>query len=308
MPSSTEQKETFGPFTVLKSVGSGSFGKVQLVRDANGVTLCIKIAEEKHSLAKAMLKHEVAMYEYVKNASHKSKPCLPEVYWVGRIETQLVMAMERLGPSLSYYLNTGTSHGRFSHKTTLMLAIQMLDLVSVLHCCGVVHRDLKPDNLVFGAPGSGNENKLFLIDLGLAKVFKTPDNKHIKFQTGKPLTGTARYTSLYSHMGYELSRRDDLESLLYLWIFFMKGSLPWQGLPKNVKKREKYRRIGEKKRVTSPEMLCKDVPTPFLTFFKRIRTLTFKQRPDYVALRNLFTSYFTKKGFVYDRFDWQEGG
>ena len=117
---------------------------------------------------------------------------------------------------------------------------------------------MKPENFLMGR--GAKSNLVHLIDFGLAKKYKdSKTNHHIPMKEGKSLTGTARYTSIKTHMGIEQSRRDDIEGMLYVLLYFLRGELPWQGLSaKN--KEEKYKKIMEIKIATPIEELCRGLP------------------------------------------------
>ncbi|AQK97759.1 Putative casein kinase family protein [Zea mays] len=120
----------------------------------------------------------------------------------------------------------------------------------------------------------------------------------------KNLTGTARYASVNTHLGIEQSRRDDLESLGYVLMYFLRGSLPWQGLKAGTKK-QKYEKISEKKVATSIEALCRGYPTEFASYFHYCRSLRFDDKPDCSYLKRLFRDLFIREGFQFDYvFDW----
>ena len=132
---------------------------------------------------------------------------------------------------------------------------QMIGRVEHVHSRSFIHRDMKPENFVMGI--GKYCNKLYIIDFGLAKRYRDTRTKvHIPYREDKNLTGTARYASVNAHLGIEQSRRDDLESLGYVIMYFMRGSLPWQGL-KAATKKQKYERISQKKLDTSVEVLTK---------------------------------------------------
>jgi len=159
-------------------------------------------------------------------------------------------------------------------------------------------------------------NMVYIIDFGLAKRYRDPvHNNHIPYKEHKSLTGTARYASLNTHLGCEQSRRDDIESLGYVLVYFIKGHLPWQGL-RAVTKKQKYDKIKEKKLGTPPEVLCSAKNSEeahfmhaFVNYLKICRSLKFEDRPDYTHLRCLFKNIFTTAGFKTDFvFDWNKVG
>jgi len=148
-------------------------------------------------------------------------------------------------------------------------------------------------------------NLVYIIDFGLAKKYRDArTHQHITYRENKNLTGTARYASINTHLGIEQSRRDDMESLGYILMYFVTGTLPWQGL-RAATKQQKYERISEKKMATPIDVLCKGAPCEFATYLNYCRSLRFEEKPDYSYLRQLFRNLFHKQGFTYDYvFDW----
>jgi casein kinase 1/casein kinase I family protein HRR25 len=144
-----------------------------------------------------------------------------------------------------------------------------------------------------------------IIDFGLAKKFQDPrSGRHIPYLEGKNLTGTARYASINTHLGIEQSRRDDMESLGFVLMYFLRGSLPWQGLKANTKN-QKYQRILERKQASHPEILCRGYPNEFRDYFAHCSSLGFEDRPDYRYLKRILKELFEKQGYEHDGlYDW----
>lgn len=162
---------------------------------------------------------------------------------------------------------------------------------------------MKPDNFLVGV--NQKKSTIYMIDFGLSKRYRDPKtNEHIPYRDNKSLTGTARYASVNTHIGIEQARRDDLESIGYILLYFLKGSLPWQGLAgKN--KNDKYDKIREKKCQTTVEQLSKGVPEEFMKYIQYCRNLQFEEKPDYNYLRGLFKTMMQRQGYEYDgQFDW----
>ena len=223
------------------------------------------------------------------------------MHWYGIEGDYNVMVIDLLGPSLEDLFNY--CKRKFSLKTVLMLAEQLLQRIEFVHSRYCIHRDIKPDNFLIGI--SSKQHIVYIIDFGLAKRYRDPKSgDHIKYRDNKNLTGTARYASVNTHLGVEQSRRDDIESLGFVMMYFNRGSLPWQGLRAKTKK-EKYEKIRDKKLATSIEGLCKGFPDEFGTYLSYARGLEFDQKPDYAYLRKLFKDLFYKMNFEYDlAFDW----
>ena len=107
--------------------------------------------------------------------------------------------------------------------------IQLIKRFSWIHAHNFIHRDIKPENFLLGL--EKKSGLVHVIDYGLAKrYYSSQDKKHLPYRQGKGLIGTARYASIHAHLGEELSRRDDMEALGYVLIYFYKGFLPWQNL------------------------------------------------------------------------------
>ncbi len=231
--------------------------------------------------------------------------------------------MDLLGRSLEDLFNY--CNRKFSLKTVLVLAYELMCRIETIHNKGkIVHRDIKPENFLMGR--GRDRHTVYIIDFGLAKLFQNPrTGKHIPRKQGYSLTGTARYASVNAHLGsgkfsfypfflsssnhiivIELSRRDDLISIGYVLVYFLKGVLPWQGLHgKN--NEEKYKLIFEKKSMTSLDELCAGLPEEFLNYFHYVTSLEFDQIPDYNHLKNIFRQLFLANKYVYDNilYDWE---
>jgi casein kinase 1 len=226
---------------------------------------------------------------------------VPNVHWYGVEGDYNVMVLDLLGPSLEDLFSF--CNRKLSLKTVLMLADQTVNRIEYVHAKNFIHRDIKPDNFLIGLGKKANQ--VHIIDFGLAKKYRDPKTQqHIPYREGKNLPGTARYASVNTHLGIEQSRRDDLEAIGYVLMYFNRGSLPWQGLKANGKK-EKYEKIMEKKMSTPAEVLCKNFPNEFVTYLNYCRSLRFEDRPDYAYLRRLLKDLFFREGYQYDFvFDW----
>ncbi|KAH8585067.1 casein kinase I [Cryptosporidium sp. chipmunk genotype I] len=284
-----------GKYRLGRKIGSGSFGDIYLgtnVTNSEEVAIKLESVKSRHP----QLLYESKLYKILAGGIG-----VPTVHWYGIEGDYNVMILDLLGPSLEDLFTI--CNRKFSLKTVLMLADQMLNRIEFVHSKNFIHRDIKPDNFLIGR--GKKLNVVYIIDFGLAKKYRDPKSQaHIPYREGKNLTGTARYASINTHLGIEQSRRDDLEALGYVLMYFNRGTLPWQGL-KATSKKDKYDKIMERKIATPIETLCKHHPFEFITFLNYCRALRFEDRPDYAYLRRLFKDLFFREGYQYDFiFDW----
>jgi len=208
-------------YKLVRKIGSGSFGDIYLgINILNGEEVAIK-------LESIRARHPQLLYESKLYRIMSGGVGIPHIRWYGQERDYNVLVMDLLGPSLEDLFNF--CHRRFTMKTVLMLADQMISRIEFVHNKSFIHRDIKPDNFLMGI--GRHCNKLFIIDFGLAKKYRdTRTYQHIPWREDKNLTGTARYASINAHVGGEQSRRDDMESLGYVIMYFNRSQLPWQGL------------------------------------------------------------------------------
>ena len=303
-------------FVMLSLIGKGAFGEILLsfsMRD----NMEVAVKKEVKKIGKVpQLRTEAKIYQSLlsiqpqdisgsKALSQEEIQGVPKFYGMGEIVDYYYLIIEFLGPNLVELLNYCKTK-KFTISTVCLIAMQVINRIENIHKHNFIHRDIKPENFLIGS--HQKSNIIYLIDFGLSKRYKNPKNhQHIPYREGRPLTGTARYVSISTHLGIEQSRRDDLESIGYVLVFFLKGTLPWQGLKNGG---DKYQRIMEKKLQIPTEMLCHGLPEEFALFINYSKSLRFEDRPDYDYIRGLFLKLLVNCTSTYGltktmlKFDW----
>jgi len=284
-------------YRVGKKIGEGSFGVIfEGTNLLNSQTVAIKFEPRKAEAPQ--LRDECRSYRILAGCTG-----IPQIYHFGQEGLHNILVIDLLGPSLEDLFDM--CGRKFSIKTVCMAARQMLSRVQTIHEKNLIYRDIKPDNFLIGRPGTKGANTIHVVDFGMAKQYRDPKTKqHIPYRERKSLSGTARYMSINTHLGREQSRRDDLEALGHVFMYFLRGSLPWQGL-KAATNKQKYEKIGEKKQTTPIKELAEGFPEEFGIYLNYVRKLGFEETPDYDFLRELFAKVMKNNNDIDDGvFDW----
>ncbi|AWU73894.1 uncharacterized protein C5L36_0A04910 [Pichia kudriavzevii] len=286
-------------YKIGKKIGEGSFGVIfEGTNLINGIPVAIKFEPRKAEAPQ--LRDEYRTYKHLSGCKG-----IPNAYYFGQEGLHNILVIDLLGPSLEDLFDW--CGRKFSVKTVVQVAVQMITLIERVHQNDLIYRDIKPDNFLIGRQGLPDENSVHLVDFGMAKQYRDPRTKqHIPYREKKSLSGTARYMSVNTHLGREQSRRDDLEALGHVFFYFLKGQLPWQGLKAPTNK-QKYEKIGEKKRTTPINELCNGLPIQFGRYLESVRNLQFDAEPDYEHYRQLLLSVLPEIGQVADgHYDWMD--
>lgn len=253
-------------YKLLEKIGEGSFGSIYKGENIRTNELvAIKVEPIINDLK--LLKNESKIYQYL--IDNKG---FPNVKWFGKDSQNYYMVINLLGESLQSLKERNQT---FSLKLVLQIGVQIINLLKMIHTKGIVHRDIKPDNFLLGL--NSKNKQIFLIDFGFCKTFLN-NNKHIEMKKTNNLIGTNNFASVNAHEFNELSRRDDLESLGYMLIYFYFGDLPWKDYSNN-----------EMIKIMKNNILnVESIPKIILNYFEIIKELGFKEAPNYDLLINIF--------------------
>jgi len=299
-PPKPPAKANEGEYEVVKRLGAGCFGEVwkgTSTKTKENVAMKFEFRESKSA---PQLFREVEVIKSLRDGGDPQG--VVNYYYYGKEGSFNCMVMEMLGKSLEDHVQS--CGGKLTATTTGLIAEQVLQRIEFLHSKRMLHRDIKPENFMFGI--KNKIHHVYIIDFGLSKLYwDSAKNSHSLQKTGLSLTGTARYASINAHKGIEQSRRDDLEAIGHMFLYFLRCVLPWSGLDAKTQE-EKYRKICEKKEQTPIDDLCRGFPEQFGEYLKICRGLGFNERPDYNKLYEMIRT--TRDGRIEDHhYQWYEG-
>ena len=287
-------KILFGKYKVIKKIGEGSQSIIysgENIKNNEGVA--IKIEKKKDE--DCLLEQEIRMLIRLKE--HEG---IVNIITCGKNGEYIILIEKLLGKSLDHLFLDSSKN--FTLSDICQIAIQSINRLEYVHSKGIIHCDIKPENFAIGLK---DPNVIYLIDFGLCQDYKNlKTRKHIEFSFTGYMTGTARYASRNALRGKALSRRDDMESFIYMILYFLSKKLPWQGIrAKTLTGR--YKKIFIYKEQFKFEEFCKNFPKEITTIVKYIRNLSFKERPNYEYMRKLFKKILLdNNSFISDNFSW----
>eukprot|EP00274_Cyanoptyche_gloeocystis_P005108 CAMPEP_0196654580 /NCGR_PEP_ID=MMETSP1086-20130531/4309_1 /TAXON_ID=77921 /ORGANISM="Cyanoptyche gloeocystis , Strain SAG4.97" /LENGTH=323 /DNA_ID=CAMNT_0041986431 /DNA_START=83 /DNA_END=1051 /DNA_ORIENTATION=- len=251
-------------------------------------------------------KYPELVYEYraYRRLNRKQADGFLRMHFYGRDGDFEYLVLEMGGPNLKdLFLSC---QRRLSLKTVLMLGIQLLDRIEYVHSLGYIFRKLKPRDFLMGS--GSNSHRVFPIDFALFKRFRDPETgEHIPYREKREIMARVKYASIEVNFGVESSRRDDLESLGYMLIYFMRGRLPWSEEARVARDDEGDLAVARKKEQVTLKELCRGLPREFEQYLRYVRGLHFSEQPDYGFCRNLFHGCFARMGYQWDDvYDWSQ--
>tara|TARA_B110000879_G_scaffold58060_1_gene81654 strand:- start:1203 stop:2060 length:858 start_codon:yes stop_codon:yes gene_type:complete len=271
-------------YNIDKFIGNGKFGKVYRgIINKTNTYVAIKLEDK--STSYKLLKRETSILKYLYEKKCRS---IPSVYWFGEIGDSMGLIMTYYDCSLFEYLNIKT----ISESKLNYIMVKCIHILESIHSIFVIHRDIKPHNFMI------KNGEIFLIDFGLATFWVNDEHLHISNSTSEQLVGTPKYISPNIHDGWTPSRRDDIISLGYIYIYLFAQELPWDSVYTDTKNetynneihilhsKNKQRKILKSIEHILP--ICENINKYIFSFFQICYNIDFHETPKYNSLCTIF--------------------
>jgi len=270
-------------YNLIEKISEGSFGsvfKAENIRTKENVAIKFEIKIDNLK----SLKNEAKIYQYLGKING-----FPQLKMFGTTDKVNYLVIDLLGKSLS---NTILYFNKLSLKTTLLIGIQIINRIKVLHENQLLHRDIKPSNFLFGL--EKDTTKLYLVDFGFSKRYIYNGN-HIQEKKITKILGSPNFVSLNIHNHIEPSRRDDLESCIYIMLSMLFGKLVWFDKSD----------LNDIYKLKEQIILSEEVPTFIKILLNYVRKMKFDETPDYNYIINIIIETFKTNLFENnDKFEW----
>jgi len=276
-------------YLIKGQIGSGKFGTVFSAENIKTKELVAIKTEDSRTETK-ILKHETTILKYLYDHGVRE---IPTVFWYGVSQNSVCLVMPLYECSLYTWI---LEHNNIDFLKASSFMVVLINIIESIHKFSIIHRDIKPQNFML----KGNE--VYAIDFGFSTFYVDEHSRHLPIREHSNILGTPKYVSYYIHDGKTPSRRDDLISIGYIFIFLLCRELPWDSLKKteNIENLDEINILHPKniqrKHLKSWDILkdhCKNLHESLYSYLEYCYRLEYHEQPNYDLLRSMFSNLLT---------------